>query len=345
MKTIAVDAMGGDIGLTVTIPGSVAFLQLQPDARLILVGDESKIQTALNAVKAPMERITIQAASEVIDMDESPQSALKNKKDSSMRVAINQVKAGLAQAAVSAGNTGALMATARFVLRTIPGIDRPAIAKFLPGRDNHLTLALDLGANVNCSSEQLLQFAVMGSELVSAMFPQKTSPRVGLLNVGTEDIKGNDTAKQAFHLLSGTDLNFVGNVEGDAVFSGQVDVVVSDGFTGNVVLKTIEGAVKFIGSVIREEFKRGWLTKTAAVLALPALKRFKQRLDPRRFNGAIFLGLRGVVIKSHGGTDAEGFCYALQEAYHEVKVDTLEKIETGIAQRIAVVEVQVETAK
>lgn len=204
---------------------------------------------------------------------------------------------------------------------------------------------LDLGANVDCRSEQLLQFAVMGSELVSAMFPKIASPRVGLLNVGTEDIKGNDTVKQTFHLLSNSDLNFVGNVEGNAVFSGNVDVVVSDGFTGNVVLKTIEGAVKFIGSVIKEEFKRSLLTKAAAILALPALKSFKQRLDPRRFNGAIFLGLRGVVVKSHGGTDAEGFCYALQEAYHEVKVDTLEKIESGIAQRIAIMEAHGETAK
>ena len=337
IKTIAVDAMGGDIGLDVTIPGAVAFLKQQADAHLILVGDAERIQAALSAAKAPLERIRIQHATQVVDMDEAPPSALKNKKDSSMRVAINQVKEGAAQAAVSAGNTGALMATARFVLKTIPGIDRPAIAKFLPAQNDHLTLTLDLGANVDCTSEQLFQFALMGNELVAALYPQRGAPKVGLLNVGTEDIKGTDTVKQTFALLQQSQLNFIGNVEGNAVFSGNVDVVVADGFTGNVVLKTIEGAVKFIGGVIKEEFKRSMLTKAAALLALPTLKNFKQRLDPRRFNGAIFLGLRGVVIKSHGGTDAEGFTYALQEAYHEIKMDSLHKIETGIARQLAAI--------
>ncbi|WP_037585653.1 phosphate acyltransferase PlsX [Stenoxybacter acetivorans] len=337
MKTIAVDVMGGDVGLAVTLPGVSLFLKQQSDVYVILVGDESKIQAALsvnNELNNP--RISVQHASEVVDMDEMPQSALKNKKDSSMRVAINQVKAGKAQAAVSAGNTGALMATARFVLKTIDGIDRPAIAKFLPGKNNQLTLVLDLGANVDCSGDQLMQFAVMGSELVSAMFPEKSRPRVGLLNVGTEDIKGNEAAKQAFQQLSGSGLNFVGNVEGDAVFSGEVDVIVADGFVGNIVLKTIEGAVKFMGGAIKEEFTRTLFAQAAALLALPILKGFKTRLDPRRFNGAIFLGLRGVVIKSHGGTDAEGFCYALQEAYHEIKMDSLEKIQAGIAEQLAV---------
>lgn len=345
LKTIAVDMMGGDDGLPVTLPGALAFLNMQPDARLILVGDADTLQSALKDAQIDTDRIRIQAASEVVDMDEAPQSALKNKKDSSMRVAINQVKEGHAQAAVSAGNTGALMATARFVLKTIPGIDRPAIAKFLPGQNNHVTLVLDLGANVDCTSEQLLQFAVMGSQLVSAMFPGKPLPRVGLMNVGTEDIKGNSVVKHTHQLLADSSLNFIGNVEGNAIFSGQVDVVVCDGFTGNVVLKTIEGAVKFIGSVIKEEFTRSLLAKSVALLALPTLKGFKKRLDPRRFNGAIFLGLRGVVVKSHGGTDAEGFCYALQEAYHEIKVDTLEKIEAGIAQQVAMVEDQAEAAE
>ncbi len=345
LKTIAVDMMGGDYGLPVTLPGALAFLKMQPDAQLILVGDADTLHAALQDAQIDTHRIRIQAASEVVDMDESPQSALKNKKDSSMRVAINQVKEGLAQAAVSAGNTGALMATARFVLKTIPGIDRPAIAKFLPGQNNHLSLVLDLGANVDCTSEQLLQFAIMGSQLVSAMFPGKANPRVGLMNVGTEDIKGNSVVKQAHQLLAESGLNFIGNVEGNAVFSDQVDVVVCDGFTGNVVLKTIEGAVKFIGSVIKEEFTRSFLTKSVAILAMPSLKGFKKRLDPRRFNGAIFLGLRGVVVKSHGGTDAEGFCYALQEAYHEIKVDTLDKIEAGIAKQVAAMEAQAEAAE
>lgn len=335
IKTIAIDAMGGDFGLDVTIPGAVAFLQQQADVHLILVGDGDKIHAALNAAQAPMDRISVVHTTQVVDMDEAPQLALKNKKDSSMRVAINQVKEGHAQAAVSAGNTGALMATARFVLKTIKGIDRPAIAKFLPAQNDHLTLMLDLGANVDCSSQQLYQFALMGSELVRALYPERGAPRVGLLNVGTEDIKGTETIKQTHALLQQSRLHFVGNVEGNAVFGGDVDVVVADGFTGNVVLKTIEGAVKFIGGVIKEEFKRSILTKAAALLALPTLKGFKRRLDPRRFNGAIFLGLRGVVIKSHGGTDAVGFHYALQEAYHEIKMNILAKIETGVAEQMA----------
>lgn len=337
-KTIAVDAMGGDLGLEVTIPGALAFLKQQADVHLILVGDADKIQAALNAVDAPMTHIHVQHSTQIVGMDEAPQTALKNKKDSSMRVTINQVKEGKAQAAVSAGNTGALMATARFVLKTITGIDRPAIAKFLPAQNDHLTLMLDLGANVDCTSEQLFQFALMGSELVAALHPERGRPKVGLLNVGTEDIKGTDTVKQTFNLLQNSPLNFVGNMEGGAVFSGHVDVLVADGFTGNVLLKTIEGAVKFIGTIIKTEFKRSLLTKAAALLALPTLRSLKQHLDPRRFNGAIFLGLRGVVIKSHGGTDAEGFCFALQEAYHEIKMDTLDKIEAGIAHQLAISE-------
>lgn len=338
LKTIAVDAMGGDFGLDITIPGALTFLQQQTDAALILVGDESKIRNALNKANASMERITICPASEVVGMDEEPTSALKNKKDSSMRVAINQIKEGQAQAAVSAGNTGALMATARFVLKTIDGVDRPAIAKFLPGRNNHMTLVLDLGANVDCSSTQLLQFAIVGSQQVAALFPENTQPRVGLLNVGTEDIKGNAAAKETHQLLQRSDLNFVGNVEGNSIFTAEVDVLVVDGFTGNAMLKSIEGAVKFAGSVVKEEFTRSWFNKLAALIALPTLKGFKRRLDPRRFNGAIFLGLRGVVIKSHGGTDATGFCFALQEAYKAIKADSITKIQAGVARQLAVME-------
>ena len=336
MITLAVDAMGGDAGLSVTVPGAVAFLKQQPNARLIMVGDEEAVRTALTAANAPMARVEIVAASQVVEMDEPPQSALKNKKDSSMRVAINQVKEGKAQAAVSAGNTGALMATARFVLKTIPGIERPAIAKFIPSSTDKMTLMLDLGANVDCTADQLTQFAVIGSELVQALHPEQGVPRVGLLNVGTEDIKGTDTVKQTFNLLKGSNLNFVGNIEGNVIFSGDVDVVVADGFVGNIVLKTIEGAVKFMGGAIKQEFQANLFTKAAALMSAPALKGLKTKLDPRRFNGAIFLGLRGVVVKSHGGTDAAGFYYALEEAYHEARADSLAKIEQGVAAQLAV---------
>ena len=335
MITLAVDAMGGDAGLAVTIPGSLLFLRQQADVRLLMVGDEVQVRQALEAANAPMDRIQIVHAAQVVEMDEQPQSALKNKKDSSMRIAVNQVKEGLAQAAVSAGNTGALMATARFVLKTIQGIERPAIAKFIPSQNGHMTLVLDLGANVDCTPEQLVQFAVIGSELVHALYPNAGAPRVGLLNVGTEDIKGTDTVKQVFKLLSGSKLNFVGNVEGGSIFSGDVDVVVADGFVGNIVLKTIEGAVRFMGSAIKQEFQTNLLTKLGALAAMPALKGFKNKLDPRKFNGAIFLGLRGVVIKSHGGTDAVGFSYALEEAFHEAKADSLTRIQQGVADQLA----------
>ncbi len=335
MITLAVDAMGGDAGLAVTIPGALLFLRQQADVRLLIVGDEVQVRQALEAANAPMDRIQIVHAAQVVEMDEQPQSALKNKKDSSMRIAVNQVKEGLAQAAVSAGNTGALMATARFVLKTIQGIERPAIAKFIPSQNGHMTLVLDLGANVDCTPEQLVQFAVIGSELVHALYPNEGAPRVGLLNVGTEDIKGTDTVKQVFKLLSGSKLNFVGNVEGGSIFSGDVDVVVADGFVGNIVLKTIEGAVRFMGSAIKQEFQTNLLTKLGALAAMPALKGFKNKLDPRKFNGAIFLGLRGVVIKSHGGTDAVGFSYALEEAFHEAKADSLTRIQQGVADQLA----------
>ena len=234
MITIAVDAMGGDIGLSVTVPASVAFLERQNDVKLLMVGDEAKLQAALKSVNAPMDRISVIHASEVVDMDEDPRNALRHKKDSSMRVAINQVKEGLAEAAVSAGNTGALMATAKFVLKTIDGIERPAIAKFLPTSDGGLTCVLDLGANIDSTPEHLLQFAIMGSQLVQAVNPQVKSPRVGLLNIGSEEIKGNSTVKEAYQHLQNSQLNFIGNVEGDDIFSGEVEVIVADGFVGNV---------------------------------------------------------------------------------------------------------------
>lgn len=319
MIILAVDAMGGDIGLTVTAPAAAAFLHKHNQARLIMVGDESQVHGALQQAQAPMERIEIIHTTEVVAMDEAPQAALKNKKQSSMRLAIEQVKNGQAQAAVSAGNTGALMATARFVLKTLPGIERPAIAKFLPASNGHTVLMLDLGANADCTAEQLLQFAVLGSELCNALKPESAPARVGLLNIGSEEIKGTEAVKQTHQLLKASPLNFIGNIEGNDVFGGEVDVVVADGFVGNIVLKTIEGAVKFMGGEIKQEFNRNMLTKLSGLAALPALNGFKQRFDPRRFNGAIFLGLRGIVVKSHGGTDAIGFAYALEEAYHEAQ--------------------------
>lgn len=334
MITLSVDAMGGDFGLDVTVPAAATFLASQRDAQLIMVGDAQEIHAALAAVNAPLHRIEIIHSTQVVEMDEAPQSALKNKKDSSMRIAIEQVKNGKAQAAVSAGNTGALMATARFVLKTLNGIERPAIAKFLPAQNGHLTLMLDLGANADCTAEQLFQFAVMGSELFSALQPEKAPARVGLLNIGTEDIKGTEAVKQTFKLIKESNLNFIGNIEGNSVFTGEVDVVVADGFVGNIVLKTIEGAVKFMGNEIRAEFHRNIWTKLGGLAAQPALAGFKQKLDPRRFNGAIFLGLRGVVIKSHGGTDAVGFAYALEEAFHEAQADSLHKIEQSIATQL-----------
>ncbi len=335
MITLAVDAMGGDLGLDVTVPGVAAFLQQQANVRLIMVGDEQRVRQALSAASVPMDRIEIKHASQVVEMDEAPQSALKNKKDSSMRVAIDLVKEGAAQAAVSAGNTGALMATARFVLKTIPGIERPAIAKFMPSSTDNMALMLDLGGNVDCTPEQLVQFAVIGSELVQALYPERGVPRIGLLNIGTEDIKGTDTVKQTFKLLKASQLNFIGNVESSGVFNDHADVIVADGFAGNIMLKSAEGAVKFVGSSLKQEMKGSILNKLAALLAMPSLKRLKNRLDPRRFNGAIFLGVRGVVIKSHGGTDAVGFTYALEEAYHEAKADSLNKIEQGVARQLS----------
>ena len=252
-----------------------------------------------------------------------------------MRVAINQVKEGLAEAAVSAGNTGALMATAKFVLKTIEGIERPAIAKFLPTSNGGLTCVLDLGANIDSTPEHLLQFAIMGTQLVQAVNPQVKSPRVGLLNIGSEEIKGNSTVKEAYQLLQNSELNFIGNVEGDDIFTGEVEVIVADGFVGNVALKTIEGTVKMMGQIIKSEFNSSALSKAQGLIAKPVLAQVKKRIDPRRFNGAIFLGLRGVVVKSHGGTDAVGFNYALQEAYHEAKADILTSIQRGVCAHLA----------
>ena len=323
--TIAVDAMGGDHGPHVTIPAALKALKEDDQLNIVLVGLQDVIQAELDVYKIKINsRLRIHHASEVVLMDESPQSALKNKKDSSMRVAINLVKSGEANACVSAGNTGALMATARFVLKMLPGIERPAIASSLPSEKGN-TYMLDLGANADCTAEQLLQFAVMGAMLVSCV-EHKPNPTVGLLNIGSEDIKGNEVVKQTSELLRASHLNFYGNVEGDDIFKGTVDVVVCDGFVGNVSLKTTEGLAHMMGKFLSQEFKRNWLTKAMALMAMPVLKAFKKRLDPRQYNGASFLGLRGIVVKSHGGADTIGFYHAIHVAIEEARSGVLHRI-------------------
>lgn len=307
-STLSIDAMGGDFGPQVTVPASLACLRKNPNLKLIMVGDEVLLRGMLStALTEFQDRLSIQHASQVVDMDESPQKALKNKKDSSMRVAINLVRDGLADACVSAGNTGALMATARFVLKMIPGIDRPAIISTIPSIFGH-THMLDLGGNVDSSAEHLYQFAVMGEEVVKAV-ENIQRPRVGLLNIGEEDMKGNEQVKAAAKLLENSSLNYIGYVEGNSINAGhvKVDLIVADGFVGNVALKSIEGAAKMISVKLKETFSRNLLTKLVGLIAYPVLKAFKNSIDPRLYNGASFIGLRGLVVKSHGGADALAF--------------------------------------
>ncbi len=327
--TLAIDAMGGDHGTTVTIPAAIEYLKQFPSDTIILVGIPDAIETELRTlgVQAGVH-LRIHAASEVVGMDEQPQSALRGKKDSSMRVCINLVKSGEASACISAGNTGALMATSRYVLKTIPGIDRPAIASYLPTKNGQVCM-LDLGANIDCSAEHLLQFAMMGSTLVTAL-EHKPNPTVGLLNIGSEDIKGNEVVKQAAELLRNSDLNFYGNVEGTDVFRGTTDVVVCDGFVGNVALKSAEGVAQMMGGFLREEFSRNVFTKLAALVSMPVLKAFKHRLDHRRYNGASLLGLRGIVVKSHGSADIFAFRCAIERAAEEARGGMLQHISEHI---------------
>jgi len=314
--------MGGDHGPAVTVPAALAALRNQPDLNLILVGQHDILLAELaRQGGAENPRLRIQHASEIVGMDEPPAQALRGKKDSSMRVAINLIKQGEAQAAVSAGNTGALMATARFVLKTLPGIDRPAIITAFPTLYGHVHI-LDLGANVDSSPEQLLQFGIMGSLLVGAV-DRKERPLVALLNVGVEDIKGNESVKKADELFRASNLNYHGYVEGDEIYLGnhnsKVDVIVCDGFVGNVALKTSEGLAKMISQFMKEEFTRGLFSRFAALVALPVLRALRRRLDPRQYNGASLVGLNGIVIKSHGGTDSTGMEYALRVAAKEVQ--------------------------
>ncbi|MGE0875744.1 MAG: phosphate acyltransferase PlsX [Burkholderiales bacterium] len=329
--TVAVDCMGGDHGPSVTVPAALAFLRGHDDAAIVLVGPADALGRELAAHGAAAgERIRVQGASEVVGMDEPPAQALRFKKDSSMRVAINLVKDGAADACVSAGNTGALMAISRFVLKTLPGIDRPAIATVLPNERGGFTYMLDLGANVDCTSEQLMQFGVMGAMLVEAV-EHRERPSVGLLNIGVEDIKGNETVKRAAELLRESGLNFHGNVEGDDIYKGTTDIVVCDGFVGNVALKASEGVAKMIVRFLREEFSRSPLRRLAALVALPVLKALKRRMDPGGYNGANLLGLRGIVIKSHGSADEFAFSQALRRAADAVENRVIERISGRMA--------------
>jgi glycerol-3-phosphate acyltransferase PlsX len=335
MIRIAVDAMGGDVGPAVTLPACLAFLDAHPEASLMLVGlPEVLAAHPLHAQLQSHARCQMVAASEVVTMDDPLDIALRRKKNSSMRVAINLVKEGVAQVAVSAGNTGALMAIARYVLKTVEGIDRPAIASQLPNATGGATTVLDLGANVDCTEEHLLQFAVMGSALVAAI-GNNPAPSVGLLNIGEEAIKGSEVIKKAGKLLRSAsnsgDLNFYGNIEGNDIFKGTTDIVVCDGFVGNVALKASEGLASMIGSFIKAEFSRNIFTKIAAIVAYPVLTAFKNRVDHRRYNGAALLGLQGLVFKSHGSADAFAFERALNRAYDAARNNLLERVRERIA--------------
>ncbi len=325
---IAIDCMGGDHGPSVTVPAAIRFLAEHPAAHLILVGQEDVLRPLLGAHLSD-PRFRLVHASEVVGMDESPALALRNKKDSSMRVAINLVKNGEADACVSAGNTGALMAISRFVLKMLPGIERPAICAPLPTVNGH-THMLDLGANVDCGPEHLLQFGIMGAMLVAAM-EHKERPTVGILNIGEEEIKGNEVVKAAAELLRSSGLNFIGNVEGDGIYRGDADVIVCDGFVGNVALKTSEGLAQMLASSLKSEFKRNWLTKMAALAAISVLNNFKKRFDHRRYNGAILLGLRGISVKSHGSADVLSFGYAIRRAWDAAENRVLERITARLA--------------
>jgi len=327
--TIAIDAMGGDTGLDVTVPASLDVARRVSDVELILVGPLEQISARLEGAPG-RERVHVVDATEVVGMDEPAAQALRSKKDSSMRVAIDQVKAGRAQACVSAGNTGALMATARFVLKTLPGIDRPAIASALPRAKGHVHV-LDLGANVDVPPEILYQFGIMGSTLVRCM-ENKPAPSVGLLNVGVEDIKGNETIRRASELLRSGRINYKGFVEGDDIFNGTVDVIVCDGFSGNVALKTGEGLAQMLSSIIREEFGRNLVTRFAAMVSVPVLRSVKRRMDHRRYNGASLVGLTRTVVKSHGGADVIGFAHAIEVAIAEVRSDVIGHLQTALAQ-------------
>jgi glycerol-3-phosphate acyltransferase PlsX len=327
---LAIDAMGGDHGLSVTVPAALNFARSHPDASLLLVGRAAEIEPHLAAAGELRGRIEVVAASEVVEMHDPPAQALRGKRDSSMRVAVNVLQDGRADAAVSAGNTGALMVISRFVLKTLDGIERPAIASEMPNQKGGATTVLDLGANVDCEPEHLFQFAMLGASLVAAL-EERERPTVGLLNIGAEAIKGNEVAKRAAELLRAGPLNFYGNVEGNDIYKGTTDVVVCDGFVGNVALKASEGLAQMLGGFIKEEFTRGAVSKLGALAAYPVLRRLRHRVDHRRYNGASLLGLRGVVIKSHGSADAYAFEQALRRGYEAARHRLIERTAAALA--------------
>ena len=332
---VSIDASGGDYGIPVTIEAGIKALEAFQDLHLIFVGDEHSINTELSKYslsKKITTRFDTAHASEVVAMNESPAIALRKKKDSSMRVAINLVKDSKADACVSAGNTGALMAISRFVLKTIKGIDRPAIMGRMPTMTGH-THMLDLGANVDSSPEALLEFAVMGSIAVQHT-ENISSPSVGLLNIGEEDMKGNDKIKKTSELLKNSNLNYVGFIEGDDIYKGTVDLVVCDGFEGNIALKASEGVASMMGHYLKQAFSRNWLTKIVALIASPVLKDFKSSLNPGKYNGASLLGLQGVVVKSHGGASADSFLAAICEAHLEAHAKITEKISSQVSKEL-----------
>ncbi len=323
---IALDCMGGDHGAHVTVPAAASFLSHNPEADVILVGEEKVLHDEMKRAGLSSDpRARVQHASEVVAMDEAVSVALRGKRDSSMRRAVDLVKSGVADACVSAGNTGALMAISRFVLKMLPGVERPAIASMMPTRRGR-TCILDLGANVDCTPVDLLQFAVMGAVLFGVV-EQIERPSVGLLNIGEEEIKGNDVVKQAAELLKTSGLNFFGNVEGDDIYKGTTDVIVCDGFVGNVFLKSSEELARMLRDYLREEFTRNWFTKLCGLIALPVINHFRRRVDPRQYNGASLLGLRGIVVKSHGSADSFAFEVAVKRAWDEAR--------SGIIQRIS----------
>ena len=329
--TIAIDAMGGDFGPSEIIPAVDYSLKKYAQLNVILVGKKDLILSQLKKSKIEnSERITISHASEIVEMDESPSQALRNKKNSSMRIAIELVRDGSAKACVSAGNTGALMATSRFILKMLPGMDRPAICTTLPGI-NGTSHILDLGANVDSSSEQLFQFAIMGAQLTSAV-KNKDNPTIALLNIGEEEIKGNDRVKQAAKLLEESYLNYIGYVEGNNLYTGNVDLIVCDGFVGNVAIKASEGVADFLLHNVKNEFKSSMYSKFAALIAMPILKSLQHKIDPKRYNGASLLGLRGIVVKSHGSAKRISFSRAIDEAMIEVENNIPEKINTKLEQ-------------
>ncbi len=336
--TVAIDVMGGDLGPRVTVPAAFDFLERHADAAVVLVGQQSEIDDELTRLGRSRTtfgaRLDVQHAAEVVAMDDPPVQAMRRKRESSMHLAIGLVKDGRADAAISAGNTGAWMAISSMLLRTLEGVDRPALCSLLPNQRGGLTYMLDLGANVDCKAQHLYQFAMMGAALVSAV-ERKDRPSVGLLNIGSEEMKGNEMVKEAGELLRAAqilgDINFIGNVEGNDIFKGTVDVVVCDGFVGNVALKTAEGITQMLGRTLKSEFERNWLTKVGALFSLPALNAFRHRFDHRRYNGAIFLGLNGIVVKSHGSADAFSYGFALDRAYEAVRTGVV----AGISGRLA----------